>query len=102
MLASAERSEESLLGQEHDAMLREALSRPGVREVMEIYEHARRQASPWFAAHWALARGTEGPTTTDHTNSDAPAGAVNANLRPLHNFRRPVGSRFRGNDGALG
>ncbi len=80
MLANAERSEESQTGQEHDAMLREALSRPGVREVVEVYEHAMRQAGPWFASRSGLAGGAKGPTTTDHTNADAPAGAVNANL----------------------
>ena len=80
MLTDTEQSEESRLGQERDAMLREALSRPGVREVMEIYERAARQAGSWSAPYRALTRRTEGPTTTDHTNADAPARAANADL----------------------
>ena len=80
MLRDAERSEESQRAQEHDAMLREAMSRPGVREIIEIYERAERQAGLWSPYYWALARRMEGPTTTDHTNADPPARAANAHL----------------------
>ena len=66
--------------QEHDAMLREALARPGVREAMEVYEHAERRTGRRFSSFWPLTRRLAGPTTTDHTNADTPVRAANADL----------------------
>ena len=80
MLKDAERSEKPQSEQDHDAMLREALSRPGVREIMEIYRRAERQVGPWSPYNWALARRLGGPTVTDHTNPDPPARAANAHM----------------------
>lgn len=80
MLRDAERSEESQRAQEHDAMLREAMSRPGVREIMEVYKHAERRVGLWSTPYWALARRMGGPTVTDHTNPDPPVRAAHAHL----------------------
>ena len=38
---NAEKRSDSKREQEYDAMLKEALSRPGVREVMEAYDRLR-------------------------------------------------------------
>lgn len=53
--------------QEHAAMLEEALSRPGVRQVMEVYQNwqkADRAMEPYRLA----AKQHETVTTTDHAN----------------------------------
>lgn len=66
MLKDAERSEKSQSEQDHDAMLREALSRPGVREAMEVYQGWRRVdrgLDPYRAAMRQWPR----VTTTAHT-----------------------------------
>lgn len=52
---------------EHAAMLEEALSRPGIRHVMEVYRHwqkAARAMEPYRLA----AKQHETVTTTDHAN----------------------------------
>lgn len=53
---------------EHDAMLKEALARPGVREVMEVYG-GWRQADKGLDAYRAASRRAGVVTTTDHANA---------------------------------
>ena len=53
---------------EHDAMLKEALARPGVREVMEVYG-GWRQANKGLDAYRAASRRVGVVTTTDHANA---------------------------------
>ena len=52
----------------HDAMLQEALSRPGVREVMQVYENWRK-ANQGFSAYRLATRGQGRVTTTNRTNA---------------------------------
>ena len=54
--------------EQHEAMLKEALARPGVREVMEVYG-AWRQVDRELDAYRAATRTAETITTTDHANA---------------------------------
>ena len=54
--------------EQHGAMLKEALRRPGVREVMRVYG-AWEQADRGLDAHRIASRRAEHFTTTDHTNA---------------------------------
>ena len=53
--------------QEQDAMLKEALARPGVREVMKVYGDWR-QIDRELDAYRAATRLVPAVTTTDHAN----------------------------------
>ncbi len=53
---------------ERDAMLREALARPGVREVMKVYG-GWQQADRGLDAYRAASRKGGIVTTTDHANT---------------------------------
>ena len=53
--------------QEQDAMLKEALARPGVREVMRVYEEWR-QIDGALDAYRAATKTAPTITTTDHAN----------------------------------
>ena len=53
---------------EHDAMLKEALARPGVREVMKVYG-GWQQADKGLDAYRAASRERGIVTTTDHANA---------------------------------
>ncbi len=52
---------------EHAAMLEEALSRPGIRQVMEVYRHWQK-ADPAMEPYRLAAKQHETVTTTDHAN----------------------------------
>ena len=54
--------------QEHDAMLKEALARPGVREVMKVYGDWQ-QADKGLDAYRAASKEGRVVTTTDHANA---------------------------------
>ena len=53
--------------QQHAAMLREALARPGVREVMEVYRNYQ-NADRGLDSYRLAAKPTERVSTTDHAN----------------------------------
>lgn len=53
---------------ERDAMLQEALARPGVREVMHVYG-GWQQADKGLDAYRAASRRASVVTTTDHANA---------------------------------
>ena len=53
--------------EEHAAMLKEALGRPGVREVMEVYGEWR-QIEKELDAYRAATKKAIRVTTTDHAN----------------------------------
>lgn len=53
--------------QQHATMLREALARPGVREVMEVYRDYQ-NADKGLDSYRLAARPTEKVSTTDHAN----------------------------------
>ena len=57
--------------EQHGAMLKEALRRPGVREVMRVYG-AWKQADSGLEAHRIASRRAGHFTTTDHTNTRTP------------------------------
>ena len=59
---------ESQREQEHAAMLREALSRPGIREVMHVYENWRR-ADRAMEPYRSAVRPHETTITTDQANA---------------------------------
>lgn len=52
---------------EHDTMLKEALARPGVREVMKVYGYWQ-QADKGIDAYRAASKEGRAVTTTDHAN----------------------------------
>ena len=54
--------------QEHAAMLKEALARPGVREVMEVYG-AWQEIDRELETYRAATRTAPTITTTDHANA---------------------------------
>ena len=54
--------------EEHAAMLKEALARPGVREVMKVYG-GWREAEKGLAAHRAATKEGRIVTTTDRTSA---------------------------------
>lgn len=56
---------------QHTAMLDEALRRPGVREVMEVYG-AWQRADNGLDAYRAATRRVREFTTTDHANDRTP------------------------------
>ena len=62
---NAEQHLDSKREQEYDAMLKEALSRPGVREVMEIYARLREIDQRLEASRKAI-KPTTIITTTNH------------------------------------
>lgn len=53
--------------QEQDAMLKEALARPGVREVMKVYGDWQ-QIDGELDTYWAATKNAQAITTTDHAN----------------------------------
>ena len=53
--------------QEQDAMLKEALARPGVREVMKVYGDWQ-QADKGLDAYRTASKERRVVTTTDHAN----------------------------------
>ena len=58
----------STRSEQHDAMLKEALARPGVREVMEVYG-AWRQIDRELNTYRAATKRAPTITTTDHANA---------------------------------
>lgn len=54
--------------EEHAAMLKEALARPGVREVMKVYGDWQ-QADKGLDAYRAATKRAPMITTTDHANT---------------------------------
>lgn len=54
--------------EEHAAMLKEALARPGVREVMKVYGDWQ-QADKGLDAYRAASKEGRVVTTTDHANA---------------------------------
>lgn len=62
---NAEQHSDSKREQEYDAMLKEALSRPGVREVMEAYARLREIDQGLEASRKAI-KPTRIITTTNH------------------------------------
>lgn len=63
---NAERHSDSKREQEYNAMLKEALSRPGVHEVMEAYDRLREIDQRFKASRDAM-KPTTKITTTNHT-----------------------------------
>ena len=53
---------------EHDAMLQEALARPGVREVMQVYG-GWQEKDRGLEAYRGATRAPASTTTTDHTRA---------------------------------
>lgn len=68
MAEMTDRSQESGRQREQSALLKEALSRPGVREVMYVYQ-SWRQLDEGLAAYRSAAKRPETVTTTDHANA---------------------------------
>lgn len=54
--------------QEHAAMLKEALSRPGIREVMDVYD-GWREKDRGLDAYRAATKTPAYTTTTNHTRA---------------------------------
>lgn len=68
MLTAKEGEEERTRAEAHDAMLQEALSRPGVREFMEVYQNWRKAESG--IDHYRRTVKRRGKvTTSDRTSS---------------------------------
>ena len=65
------KSRSSKRTEQHETMLREALRRPGVREVMEVYSAWERADSGLDAYRTATKKAGEF-TTTDHANARTP------------------------------
>ncbi len=66
--------------QEHDAMLKEALSRLGVREVMRVYQN--HQEMDKRLGPYCLATKYPGSViTTDHTNPSKPVQKASSSTR---------------------
>lgn len=63
---NAEQRSDSKREQEYDAMLKEALARPGVREVMEAYDRLREIDQGLKASREAI-KPTTIITTTNHS-----------------------------------
>ena len=59
--------------QEYAAMLKEALSRPGTREVMDVYD-GWREKDRGLDAYRAATKTPARATTTDHTRAHRAAG----------------------------
>lgn len=59
--------------QEHAAMLKEALSRPGIREVMDVYD-GWRERDRGLDAYRAATKTPARATKTDHTRALRAAG----------------------------
>ena len=70
-MTEQEKSRSSKRTEQHEAMLREALRRPGVREVMEVYDAWQRADHGLDAYRAATKKATEF-TTTDHANAPTP------------------------------
>ena len=67
-MATGERTDrEQEQEQEHATMLKEALARPGVREVMEVYQNWQ-QADRWLDSYREATKEPQIITTTDHAN----------------------------------
>ncbi len=54
--------------QEHAAMLKEALARPGVREVMQVYQNYQK-ADKGLDSYRQATKHSEIVITTDHANA---------------------------------
>lgn len=65
---NTDKREASRREREHDAMLQEALARPGVREVMQVYG-GWREKDRGLDAYRAATRTPASTTTTDHTRA---------------------------------
>ena len=70
-MTEQEKSRSSKRAEQHEAMLREALRRPGVREVMEVYDAWQRTDHGLDANRAATKKAVEF-TTTDHANARTP------------------------------
>ena len=65
---NTDKREASRREREHDAMLQEALARPGVRDVMKLYD-GWREKDRGLDAYRAATRAPASTTTTDHTRA---------------------------------
>ncbi len=62
-----EPSSPSTRAQTHAELLQEALDRPGIRDIMRVYEDWR-QVDRGLESHRAVNRGPQNIKTTDHAN----------------------------------
>ena len=65
---NTDKREASRREREHDAMLQEALARPGVRDVMKLYD-GWREKDRGLDAYRAATRTPASTTTTNHTRA---------------------------------